>query len=76
MSKFYKLTQGSIPIIGCGGIASGSDAVEFARAGASAVQIYTAMGYEGPGIVTRVKREVGEILNGKDWQSIVGSDHA
>ncbi len=39
--KFYAATQGTIPIIGCGGIRTGQDAVDFARAGASTVQLYT-----------------------------------
>jgi dihydroorotate dehydrogenase len=71
---FYALTDGNIPIIGCGGISSGKDAVAFARAGASAVQVYTAMGYEGPGIVGRIKDEVLEELDGT-WEDVIGSDH-
>ena len=73
----YKLTNGRIPIIGCGGIASGADAIQFAKAGASVVQIYTSFGYQGPGIVHKIKKEAAEILekSGKTWSDIVGSDH-
>ncbi|KAJ3060533.1 Dihydroorotate dehydrogenase (quinone), mitochondrial, partial [Quaeritorhiza haematococci] len=77
LRKFYALTQGTIPLIGCGGIASGEDAIRFAKAGASLVQFYTGMAYEGPTIVTRVKGEIKEALRkeGKSWGQIVGEDH-
>ena len=46
-----QLTQGRITLIGVGGIASGADAYAKIRAGASLVQLYTALTYEGPGLV-------------------------
>jgi dihydroorotate dehydrogenase len=49
-------------LIGVGGIASGADAYEKIRAGASLVQLYTALAYRGPGLVTRIKRELLELL--------------
>ena len=49
-------------IIGTGGVFSGADAYEKIRAGASAVQIYTALIYEGPGLVKRIKLELAELL--------------
>jgi dihydroorotate dehydrogenase len=75
VKEFYALTNGKIPIIGCGGISNGSDALAFARAGASAVQVYTAMGYQGPGIVGSVKKEVLDLLEGGRWVDVVGKDH-
>ena len=51
-----------VPIIGVGGIFSGKDAYEKIRAGASAVQIYTALIYEGPGLVNKIKRELEKLL--------------
>lgn len=47
----YRATKGGLPIIGVGGIFTAEDAYEKIRAGASLAQIYTAMIYEGPGIV-------------------------
>ena len=47
VGEMYSLTDGKIPIIGCGGIASGEDAYEKIRAGASLVQLYTAIVYQG-----------------------------
>ncbi len=75
--KMYRLTNGRIPIIGCGGISTGSDAIKFAKAGATMVQIYTSFGYHGPGVVYNIKREAADILNesGTTWSKIVGADH-
>ncbi|KAG0333259.1 Dihydroorotate dehydrogenase (quinone), mitochondrial, partial [Podila horticola] len=51
----YKHTEGKIPLVGCGGISNGQDALDFARAGASMVQLYSSMAYEGPGVARAVK---------------------
>ena len=64
---------GRIPIVGCGGIASAEDALAFCRAGASVVQIYTALGYAGPGLVERIKRDVALQLGSATWAETVGS---
>ena len=48
----------SIALIGVGGISSGAEAYEKIRAGASLVQLYTALVYQGPGLVARIKREL------------------
>lgn len=63
----------SIPLIGCGGISTGADALEYARAGASLVQIYTSFGYDGAGACRRIKDEVIDILarEGTTWQTVV-----
>lgn len=53
---------GKIPIIGVGGIFSGEDAFEKILAGASALQIYTALIYHGPPIVTKIKSELADLL--------------
>jgi len=62
VKKFYSLTHGQIPIIGVGGVASGEDAYAKVRAGASLVQIYTAMVYQGPPVAKKIKRELKEAL--------------
>ncbi|KAH9941478.1 Dihydroorotate dehydrogenase-domain-containing protein [Amylocystis lapponica] len=63
----------SVPIIGCGGISSGADALEFARAGASAVQVYTSFGYDGVGACRRIKDELTAALRaeGTTWNEVV-----
>jgi dihydroorotate dehydrogenase len=54
LRKFRSASGGEIPLIGVGGIATTDDAWERIRAGASLVQLYTAMVYEGPGIARRI----------------------
>jgi len=68
-----KRLPAEIPIIGCGGISSGADALAFAGAGASFVQLYTAFGYDGVGICRRVKDELTEELarRGMTWHDVV-----
>jgi dihydroorotate dehydrogenase len=77
VSKFYKLTQGAVPIIGCGGVKSADDAIRFAKAGASLVQLYTSLGYAGPGIVSQIKQDLFQILQKENinWKDLVGLDH-
>ena len=51
-------SNGAMPIMAVGGIASGADAIAAIKAGASAMQIYTGLIYEGPGLARRIKREL------------------
>lgn len=62
LRQFAERAQGRFDLIGVGGIASGADVVAKLRAGASAVQLYSAMALEGPGLVHRIKAEVLDIL--------------
>ncbi|XP_064641583.1 dihydroorotate dehydrogenase (quinone), mitochondrial-like isoform X2 [Lineus longissimus] len=78
ISDMYRLTQGRLPIIGVGGVGSGDDAYEKIRAGASLVQLYSAMAYEGPPVVQRIKSELGANLTKDGFSSVkgaVGADH-
>jgi dihydroorotate dehydrogenase len=59
-----------MPLIGVGGIASGADAYARIRAGASAVQLYSAMVYEGPGLVGRIKSELAALLKRDGFKSV------
>lgn len=65
----------SISLIGCGGIFTGADAIEYAKAGASQVQIYTRFGYDGAGACRRIKDQVVESLEkeGKTWAELVNT---
>jgi dihydroorotate dehydrogenase len=51
-----------LALVGVGGIASGAEAYAKIRAGASLVQLYTALAYEGPGLIARIKRELLDCL--------------
>jgi dihydroorotate dehydrogenase len=67
------LLPASIPIIGCGGISSGADALEYAKAGASVVQVYTSFAYGGAGTPRRIKDEVATLLrqSKQTWMDVV-----
>ena len=66
----YKATKGQVPIIGVGGIASGQDAYEKLRAGASLVQVYSALTYYGPPLAAKIQRELEEILKKEGFDSV------
>lgn len=55
--------QGEIPIIGAGGILGADDAAEKFQAGASLVQIYTGLIYQGPGLVTRLRQAIAMAMD-------------
>jgi dihydroorotate dehydrogenase len=75
VAELYRATDGKIPLVACGGISTGQDAVDYARAGASFVQLYTSFTYAGVGLPRRLKDEVTTILHreGKTWQQLVGT---
>jgi dihydroorotate dehydrogenase len=78
LGEIYRLTQGKIPLIGVGGVASAADAYAKIRAGASLVQLYTALVFEGPALIGRIKRGLDELLRRDGFASIaeaVGADH-
>lgn len=78
LSDIYKLTEGRVPLIGVGGIASGADAYRKIRAGASLVQVYSMLVYEGTGLVTQIKKDLTKLLKQDGFSSIaeaVGADH-
>lgn len=58
-------------IIGCGGISDGNDALDFARAGADAVQLYTSLVYRGMGVAGATKKHILAQLGDSTWQDIV-----
>ncbi len=62
LAAFARLLEGRIPLIGVGGIATLADVLAKFAAGASAVQLYTALVWEGPGLAARLNRELAEHL--------------
>ncbi len=77
LRDFRKASGGAIPLIGVGGIASVDDAWARIRAGASLVQLYSALVYEGPGLVRRIVRGLAQRVNAEGMSSIaeaVGSE--
>ena len=66
---FWKAFEGQVPIIGVGGVMSGADAFEHLLAGASAVQIGTALVEEGTGVFNRIAGELQALLTKKGYPS-------
>lgn len=78
ISRVYRQTGGKLPIIGSGGIFTAADAYEKIRAGASLVEIYTALIYEGPEINRKLHSGLRELLRRDGFAHIseaVGADH-
>ena len=59
-----------LALIGVGGISCGADAYAKIRAGACAVQLYTALAYDGPGLVARLKSELAALLRADGFTSV------
>ena len=77
LRDFRKATGGAIPLVGVGGIATAEHAWERIRAGASLVQLYSAMVYEGPGLGARIVRGLDALMRRDGFASIaeaVGSE--
>ena len=77
LRRLHRLTEGRMPLIGVGGIASAEQAYAKIRAGASAVQLYTAMVYEGPGLVRQITRGLADRLDADGCATVaeaVGAD--
>ncbi|XP_073440640.1 dihydroorotate dehydrogenase (quinone), mitochondrial isoform X1 [Dendrobates tinctorius] len=78
IKEMYALTSGQVPIIGVGGVSCGLDALEKIRAGASLVQLYTALTYQGPPVIGKVTRELETLLIDQGFSSVseaVGAAH-
>ncbi len=71
LRDFARELSHKIPLIGVGGIFSGRDAYKKILAGASLVQLYTALIYEGPGLPTKILRELTEFLDADGFDDIV-----
>jgi dihydroorotate dehydrogenase len=70
LRRFRRAGGGEMPLIGVGGIASAEDGWERIRAGASLIQLYTAMVYEGPGVAARIARGLARRLKREGFASI------
>ncbi len=70
LKKFYNLTQGKIPLIGVGGISNGKDAYERILNGASLIQLYTSLVYQGPSIVNDIKKELIYLLKKNNYKTV------
>ena len=79
LRRMFELTDGKIPLIGVGGVGGGADAYAKIRAGASLVQLYSALVFEGPALIARIKKELVVLLKRDGFTNVaaaVGADHA
>jgi dihydroorotate dehydrogenase len=70
IARLYNMTEGSLPLIGVGGIFNSQDAWDMITAGASLLQIYTGFIYEGPAIAKRINEGLRQIISAKDFVSL------
>ena len=70
LRDFYTASGGRIPLIGVGGIASAQDAYVRIRAGASLIQLYSALVYEGPGLARRICVELRALLERDGFSNV------
>ena len=70
LKEFYAAAEGKIDLIGVGGIGSGAQAYAKIRAGAKAVQLYSALVFQGPGLVTEINRDLKARLKADGFGSI------
>jgi len=70
LKDMYNITEGKIPLIGVGGIFSGDDAYVKIKAGASLIQIYTSVIYEGFELVNRINKRLLELLEKDGFKNI------
>lgn len=77
LRKTAQRVERQFPLVGCGGVGSGADAYSKIRAGATLVQLYSAMVYEGPPLIRRVKDELAVLLQRDGFASVaqaIGAD--
>jgi dihydroorotate dehydrogenase len=70
IASVYRRTKGKLPIIGVGGIMNADDALGHLKAGASLVELYTGLIYEGPGLIASMKKDLVTLLRREGFRSI------
>lgn len=70
LRRFRQAAEGRFLLVGAGGIGSGAEAYAKIRAGASAVQLYSALAYDGPSLVVRIKRDLAQRLRADGFASV------
>lgn len=73
LRRVYALSEGTVPLIGVGGIASAEDAYAKIRAGASLVQLYSALVYEGPSLIRRITNGLAALLARDGFSSVAAA---
>ncbi|MEE9427242.1 MAG: quinone-dependent dihydroorotate dehydrogenase [Paracoccaceae bacterium] len=71
LARLYQLSDGKLPLIGVGGIGSAADAYAKIKAGASAVQLYTAMVFQGISLAARIAQELDSLLARDGYDNVI-----
>ena len=77
LQDFHRETEGNLPLVGVGGVSSAATAYAKIRAGASLVQLYTALIYDGPALIGTIKSGLAKALERDGFNSLeeaVGAD--
>jgi len=70
LARVYQLTKGRLPLVGVGGIDSDDAALAKIEAGASLIQLYTGLVFEGPGLIGRIKRKLVEAMARENCETL------
>jgi dihydroorotate dehydrogenase len=70
LADMHRLTSGRLPLIGVGGVGSAAEAYQKIRAGACLVQLYTALVFAGPSLVTNIKKGLAELVRGDGFTCV------
>jgi len=76
LARVYRIAEGKLPLIGVGGIDTGEAALAKIEAGASLLQLYTGLVFEGPSLIGRIKQALVEAIErkgGKDLAPLIGA---
>ena len=77
IKQFYKILKNKIPIIGAGGVHDGKSAFAKIKSGASLLQLYTSLVYEGPYVANKINEELEQLLELEGYETLedaVGKD--
>jgi dihydroorotate dehydrogenase len=69
----HKRLDGAVTLVGVGGISSGEEAYAKIRAGASLVQLYSALVFQGPGLVAAIKRDLLQCLDRDGFANVTAA---
>ena len=70
LKKMYTLTNANIPLIGVGGISNGKECYEKIKSGANLVQLYTALTFQGPKIINKIKKELVYLIKTDGFNNV------
>jgi len=77
LKKIYSLTNGQIILIGVGGVSNGNECYEKIKSGANLIQLYTALIFQGPKLIKKIKKELVDLMKTDGFRTIkevVGKD--